>query len=297
VSVLSERQPTPFSLVQPRPRHQVYRGYLGSVVYHAVLIGLCILLLLPLIWMISSSLKTNNQIFVYPPQFLPNHPRWDNYPAALRYIDFWRYFANSMIIAAFNVAGTLFSCTLTAYAFSRLRWRGRNAMFGLCMATLMLPFQVQMIPLYIIFFHLGWIGTFLPLIVPPFFGNALYIFLLRQFFLTIPRDLSDAAIVDGAGPLRTFWWVILPLVRPALAVVGVFSFLDAWQDFLAPLIYLDNPSSYTLSLGLQLYYSVHQTAWAYLMCASVVFTLPSVVLFFIAQRTFTRGITLTGLKG
>ncbi|HZU14333.1 MAG TPA: carbohydrate ABC transporter permease [Chloroflexota bacterium] len=297
MNVLTQRKPAPYSLAAPRSRHRTYTSRLGSVAYHAVLIALCFLILLPLIWMISSSLKTNNQIFVYPPQFFPHHPHWSNYPAALRYIDFWRYFANSLLIAAFTVAGTLFSCTLTAYSFSRLRWPGRNLLFGICMATLMLPFQVQMIPLYIIYFHLHWIGTFLPLIVPPFFGNALYIFLLRQFFLTIPRDLSDAAIVDGAGPLRTFWSVIIPLIRPALAVVAVFSFLDAWQDFLAPLIYLDDPSTYTLSLGLQLYYSVHQTAWAYLMCASVVFTLPSVVLFFVAQRTFSRGITLTGLKG
>ena len=252
---------------------------------------------IPLIWMISSSLKTNNQIFVYPPQLLSTHPQWSNYGAALRYIDFWRYFANSLIIAVFTVAGTIFSCTLTAYSFARLRWKGRNAVFALCMGTLMLPFQVQMIPLYIVFRHLGWIGTFLPLIVPPFFGNALYIFLLRQFLLTIPRELSEAAHIDGAGEVATFWRIIVPLLKPALAAVALFSFLDAWQDFLAPLIYLDNPATFTLSLGLQLYYSVHSTAWAYLMCAAVIFTLPAILVFFFAQKTFIQGITLTGVKG
>lgn len=281
----------------PRQRRQVIERRARTVLFHAMAVSICFVMLLPLIWMISSSLKTDNDIFVYPPHLIPTHPIWQNYPNALQYIDFWRYFANSGIVASFTVVGTLFSCTLTAYAFARLRWMGRNVLFALCMGTLMLPFQVQMIPLYIIFFHLHWIGTFLPLIVPPFFGNALYIFLLRQFLLTIPRDLSDAASIDGAGSFGTFWWVILPLIKPALAVVALFSFLDAWQDFLAPLIYLNDPKTFTLSLGLQLYYSIHQTAWAYLMCAAVIFTVPTVVLFFIAQKTFIQGITLTGVKG
>jgi len=261
------------------------------------LVTICGVIVLPLVWMVSSSLKSNNEIFIYPPHLIPAHPLWRNYPAALQYIDFWRYFANSLTIAAFNVVGTVFSCTLTAYSFARLRWKGRNVLFAVCMATLMLPFQVQMIPLYIIFRHLGWIGTFLPLIVPPFFGNALYIFLLRQFLLTIPRDLSEAASIDGAGEFGIFWRIIVPLIKPALAAVSLFAFLDAWQDFLAPLIYLDNPATFTLSLGLQLYYSVHATAWAYLMCASVVFTLPAIIIFFFAQKTFIQGITLTGVKG
>ena len=268
-----------------------------TVLYHGVLIAICVIMLLPLIWMLSSSLKGNNDIFLYPPRLIPSHPLWQNYPQALRYIDFGRYFLNTVIIAGGAVCGTLFSCTLTAYAFARLQWKGRNLLFALCMGTLMLPFQVQMIPLYIVFRHLGWIGTYLPLIVPAFFGNALYIFLLRQFLLTIPRELSDAASIDGAGEFVTFWRVVLPLVKPALAAVALFSFLDSWQDFLGPLIYLDNQATYTLSLGLQLYYSVHSTAWAYLMCAAVVFTLPAILVFVMAQRTFIQGITLTGVKG
>lgn len=278
-----------------RQRLLLRRG--RATLYHGVLIVICAIMLLPLVWMVSSSLKSNNEIFVYPPRLIPSHPLWQNYPQALRYIDFGRYFLNTVIIAGGAVCGTLFSCTLTAYSFARLQWKGRNLLFALCMGTLMLPFQVQMIPLYIVFRHLGWIGTYLPLIVPPFFGNALYIFLLRQFLLTIPRELSDAASIDGAGEFVTFWRVILPLVKPALAAVALFSFLDSWQDFLGPLIYLDNQATYTLSLGLQLYYSVHATAWAYLMCAAVVFTLPAVLVFVVAQRTFIQGITLTGVKG
>jgi multiple sugar transport system permease protein len=295
MSTLGREQALPVPAILPR-RHPLGKR-LRTAFYHTLLIVICLIMLLPLLWMASSSLKNNNEIFVYPPRLIPSHPIWHNYPAALQYIDFWRYFANSSIVAFFTVVGTLFSCTLAAYAFGRLQWKGRNVCFALCMATLMLPFQVQMIPLYIIFFHLHWIGTFLPLTVPPFFGNALYIFLLRQFLLTIPRELSDAASIDGAGPFGTFWWIILPLVKPALAVVALFSFLDAWQDFLAPLIYLDNPATFTLSLGLQLYYSIHQTAWAYLMCAAVVFTLPTIAVFFVAQRRFIQGITLTGVKG
>ncbi len=278
-----------------RQRLLLRRG--RTVLYHAVLIAICTVMLLPLVWMLSSSLKSNNEIFVYPPRLIPSHPLWQNYPQALRYIDFGRYFVNTVIIAGGAVCGTLFSCTLTAYSFARLQWKGRNALFALCMGTLMLPFQVQMIPLYIVFRHLGWIGTYLPLIVPAFFGNALYIFLLRQFLLTVPRELSDAASIDGAGEFVTFWRVVLPLVKPALAAVALFSFLDSWQDFLGPLIYLDNQATYTLSLGLQLYYSVHSTAWAYLMCAAVVFTLPAILVFVVAQRTFIQGITLTGVKG
>lgn len=283
------------------PRHRRGRLLLarrmGRMAYHGLLIAICAVFVLPLIWMLSSSLKNDNEIFIFPPHLLPVHPLWENYPAALHYIDFGLYTLNTIIIAVGSVCGTVFSCTLTAYAFARLRWRGRNFCFALCMGTLMLPFQVQMIPLYITFRQLGWIGTFLPLVVPAFFGNALYIFLLRQFLLTIPRELSEAANIDGAGEFGTFWRIILPLVKPALSAIVLFSFLDSWQDFLGPLIYLNDPATFTLSLGLQLYYSVHQTAWAYLMCAAVVFTVPALVVFIAAQRTFVQGITLTGVKG
>ncbi len=268
-----------------------------SMLYHATLISICAIVLLPLVWMLSSSLKSDNEIFIYPPHLIPAHPKWQNYVAAMQYIDFWRYFGNTMIVAGFSVAGTIFSCTLTAYSFARLQWKGRNVVFALCMATLMLPFQVTMIPLYIIFRHLGWIGTYLPLIVPAYFGNALYIFLLRQFLLTIPPELSEAASIDGAGAFGTFWRIVLPLIKPALAAVTLFSFLDSWQDFLGPLIYLDNQAMFTLSLGLQGYFSLHQTAWAYLLCASVIFTLPAILIFLFAQKTFIQGITLTGVKG
>ncbi|GAC1431861.1 MAG: carbohydrate ABC transporter permease [Chloroflexota bacterium] len=294
---LSRDRSLPLAAAPPRRLGRIAGARLRTLAYHGLLAAACAIILLPLVWMLSSSLKNDNEIFVFPPHLLPAHPLWQNYPAALHYIDFGLYMRNTVVIATGAVCGTVLSCTLTAYAFARLQWRGRNLCFALCMGTLMLPFQVQMIPLYIIFRHLGWIGTFLPLVVPAFFGNALYIFLLRQFLLTIPRELSEAASIDGAGEFGTFWRIILPLVKPALAAIVLFSFLDSWQDFLGPLIYLNDPATFTLSLGLQLYYSVHQTAWAYLMCAAVVFTMPALIVFIAAQRTFVQGITLTGVKG
>jgi multiple sugar transport system permease protein len=292
-----DRSRTVSGLAAQRRQRHLLAQRLRAVIYHAAACIICATMLLPLAWMVSSSLKGNNDIFVYPPHLIPAHPLWSNYLDAMQYIDFWRYFGNTVLIAAFAVAGTLLSCTLTAYSFSRLQWMGRNVLFAVCMATLMLPYQVTMIPLYIIYRHLGWIGSYLPLIVPAYFGNALYIFLLRQFLLTIPRELSEAAGIDGATEVGIFTRIILPLVKPALAAVALFAFLDSWQDFLGPLIYLDNQETFTLSLGLQLYFSQHSRAWAYLMCASVIFTLPAVLIFIFAQKTFIRGITLTGIKG
>lgn len=281
----------------PARRRRVLMRRSAAVAYHGVMLAICGVILLPLVWMVSSSLKSSNEIFIYPPHLLPAHPQWHNYPDSLTYINFARYFGNTLFVAGFSVLGTLLSCTVTAYSFARLRWKGRNAAFALCMGTLMLPYQVTMIPLYIIYRHLGWIGTYLPLIVPAYFGNALYIFLLRQFQLTIPRELSEAAEVDGANEFTTFWRVILPLIKPALAAVALFAFLDSWQDFLGPLIYLTDESTYTLSVGLQGYFSQHATAWAYLMSASVLFTLPPILVFGVAQKWFIKGITLTGIKG
>jgi multiple sugar transport system permease protein len=196
-----------------------------------------------------------------------------------------------------SVAGVLFSCPLVAYGLARIRWPGRNVLFLLTIGLLLLPYQVTLVPLFIIFRTLGWVGTFLPLIVPHFFGNAFFIFLMRQFMMTIPMELSDAAKIDGAGEFRIYWSVIMPLLRPALATVGLFQFQGAWNDFLGPLIYLTDQASYTISLGLQQYNTEHGTEWGQLMAASVLLTLPIIVLFFFAQRTFIQGITLTGIKG
>ncbi|MCL6596615.1 MAG: carbohydrate ABC transporter permease, partial [Firmicutes bacterium] len=222
---------------------------------------------------------------------------WANFPAALRYIPFFTYLRNTLEVSLLSVAGTLVSCPPAAYAFARLQWPGRNAFFLASLATVMLPFQVQMIPLYVVFRDLGWIGTLLPLIVPAFVGNGLYIFLLRQFFLTIPKELDEAAAIDGAGELAIFFRIMLPLVRPALVTVSIFTFMANWTDFLAPLVFLNRESTYTLALGLQFYQSQHFTAWSYLMVASLVFTIPALIVFLLLQRYFVQGFALSGLKG
>ncbi|MBC8159830.1 MAG: carbohydrate ABC transporter permease [Roseiflexaceae bacterium] len=247
--------------------------------------------------MLSSSLKPNYQIFAVPPQLLPRPPRWENYREALTFLPFGRYALNTLLISAIVIVGHLLSCTVVAYAFARLRAPGRDTLFLVVLATMMLPYPVTMVPLYVLFRTLGWVNTILPLAVPAFFGSPFYIFLLRQFFLGVPPELEDAARIDGAGTARIIWHVILPLSLPALATVAIFTFQATWNDFLPPLIYLQNPQSYTITLGLQFFRSSYTTNWAYLMAASLVTMLPVIAVFIAAQRLFIEGISLTGLKG
>lgn len=263
----------------------------------ALLVGTAALFLVPLLWMISSSLKSEYQIFAVPPQLLPRPPRWANYPEALTFVPFGRYTINTLIISASTIIGHLLSCTVVAYAFARLRAPGRDTLFVVVLATMLLPYPITMVPLYVLFRTLGWVGTILPLTVPAFFGSPFYIFLLRQFFLSVPPELEDAARIDGAGTVRIIWHVILPLSLPALATVALFTFQATWNDFLPPLIYLQNPQSYTVALGLQFFRTTYTTNWAYLMAASLVTMLPVIVTFLLAQRLFIEGISLTGLKG
>lgn len=255
------------------------------------------LFLTPLIWMVSSSLKPEYQIFAMPPRLVPNPPRWANYTEALTYVPFGRYALNTLLVAVLTIIGHLFSCTLIAYAFARLRAPGRDTLFLVVLATMMLPYPVTMVPVFMLFNTLGWVNTYLPLIVPAFFGSPFYIFLLRQFFLNISPELEDAASMDGANRLQTLWYVILPLSRPALATVAIFSFQASWNDFLAPLIYLHDRSLYTVTLGLDFFRSSYDVNWAYLMAASLVTMLPVVLIFFLAQRYFIEGISLGGVKG
>jgi len=256
-----------------------------------------ILFLLPLFWMISSSLKPDYQVLEFPPRWLPNPIRWANYPEALTYVPFGRYGLNTLFIAIMVIVGHILSCTVVAYAFARLRAPGKNLLFLVLLATMMLPYPVTMIPIYVGFNAMGWVNTFLPLIVPAFFGSPFYIFLLRQFFLTLPTELEDAARVDGANTLQIIWHVILPISKPALATVAIFTFQASWNDFLTPLIYLHDQSKYTISLGLSFFRSSYDVKWAYLMAASLVTMLPVILVFFFAQRLFIQGITLTGMKG
>jgi multiple sugar transport system permease protein len=202
-----------------------------------------------------------------------------------------------LTIAVLSTIGALISCSMVAYSIARIPWPGRNILFIGTIATLMIPFQVTLIPLFLVFKRVGWVGGFLPLIVPHFFGDALYIFLLRQFFMTIPIELSEAARIDGAGEFRIYWAIILPLAKPALATVTIFEFIARWRDYLGPLIYLSDQNKYTLSLGLQQYSSQYGREWGLLMAASVLITLPIIILFFFLQKTFVQGVTLSGIKG
>ena len=264
---------------------------------YVLLVSLSALFLLPLFWMITSALKPNYQVMAFPPVWIPNPPKWSNFREALTYVPFGRFSINTVIIALGTIVGTVLSCTVVAYGFARLRAPGKNVLFIVLLATMMLPYPVTMIPLYVEFNAVGWVNTFLPLIVPAFFGVPFYIFLLRQFFMGIPTELEDAARIDGANTVEILWHVILPMSKPALAAVAILTFQATWNDFLPPLIYLHDQSKYTISLGLNFFRSTYTINWAYLMAASLVTMLPVVLLFFFAQRLFIQGITLTGIKG
>ncbi len=271
------------------------RGW-RRILYVFLLAAVAGLFLAPALWMISSSLKPDYEIFATPPTLWPASPRWRNYPEALTSLPFGRFAVNTLIIALSSIVGHLLSCSIVAYGFAQLRAPGKGFFFVLMLSTLMLPYPVTMVPLFIIFSKLGWINNFAPLILPTFFGNAFYIFLLRQAFKQIPPDLEDAARMDGASTLQVLWNVILPLSRPALATVAVFTFQAAWNDFLAPLIFLHDQSLYTLQLGLSLFRGAYDVQWAYLMAASLVVTLPVIVIFFLAQRSFIEGVGFAGTK-
>ncbi len=265
---------------------------------HAVLIVLSVMFSIPFFWMISTSFKINSQINRFPIVWIPNPITFEHYTKGLTTVPFDLYIKNTLIIAFFSVLGTVISCSMVAYGLSRIDWPLKTPIFMTILATTMIPFYVTMIPLFILFKNMGWVNTFLPLTVPHFFATgAFLVFLLRQFFMTIPRELSEAARVDGANELIIFARIILPLSRPALATVGLFQFLGAWGDFLGPLIYLSDNSKYTVSLGLTFFRGEYTTQFGQLMAASTVMLLPVIVLFFLAQRTFIQGITLTGIKG
>lgn len=270
----------------------------GRWVVYGSLLFFSALFLFPFLWMITTSLKELKQAAQIPPEWIPNPVRWDNYRAATEAIPFWRYAWNTLFLCVMNVVGTTISSAMAAYGFSRLNWRGRERVFGLALATMMIPFPILMVPLYSIFLKLGWIGSFKPLWVPAFFGSAYNIFLLRQFFLTIPRELSEAARIDGCGEWRIFRSIVMPLARPALAVVALFAFMNVWNDFMGPLIFLSDPDQFTLALGLQAFQTKGGgTDMNLLMAAATLMILPVIGLFFVAQRTFIEGISMSGLKG
>ncbi|GMA63847.1 carbohydrate ABC transporter permease [Alicyclobacillus fastidiosus] len=282
---------------QPVTRKPKVKRHLASFTKHAVLILLGIGFVFPLFWMISTSIKPSFEQMSWPPVWIPHPFDWANYPSSMKFEPFFHYILNTLYYCVATVIGTVLSCSVVAYGFARIEWPERGFLFFLMLATMMLPFQVTMIPLFILFKNIGWVGSFKPLIIPSFFGNAFQIFLLRQFFMTIPKSLSEAAYMDGASEFKIFYKIILPLAKPALATVALFQFMYCWNDFLGPIIYLNNSSLYTISLGLQQYVSSYGTQWGLLMAASTVATLPLIILFFLTQRTFIEGIAITGLKG
>ncbi|MCY4353630.1 MAG: carbohydrate ABC transporter permease [Truepera sp.] len=274
------------------------RTRISKGVFYILLLSGSVAMLIPLVWLIRSSFMGLSQIFIFPPEWLPDPWRWDNYPKALTTIPFVRYFFNTLYILIPTVIGTVITAALAAYGFSRLRWPGRDLVFGILLTTLMLPYAVTLIPTFLLWANLGLVNTYWPLILPDWFGGSIfYIFLLRQFFLTLPRELDEAAIIDGANPLQVLRFVIVPLSRPALITVAIFSTLFEWNDFLGPLIYLNDSRQFTLALGLAEFTGLYTSQWHLLMAAATVVIAPVLVLFFFAQRYFIEGIALTGTKG
>lgn len=296
-SGLNTHNPSPGMKKKSRINRRNIMRVVRELLAHIALLPAAFIFLLPFLWVLSTSLKTDAQLYAYPPVWFPNPLNWANYPNTVTYIPFFLYMRNTVLVAGLSTIGALISCSMVAYSLARIPWRGRNVLFITTIATLMIPFQVTLIPLFLVFRNLGWVGDFRPLIVPHFFGSALYIFLLRQFFMTIPMELSEAARMDGASEFRIYSSIIIPLAKPALATVAIFEFIARWRDYLGPLIYLSDQKLYTLSLGLHQYSSQYGREWGLLMAASVLITLPIIVLFFFLQKTFVQGVALTGIKG
>ena len=284
---------------------QSQRNFRAVFTIHVLLAVLSVLFLIPFIWMLSTSLKVESEVMTKTPVWIPPHPQWHNYSDAftygsksLGYVPFLVYGRNTLLLCLLVVIGNVASNSLVAYSFARLKWPGKDVAFALTLATMMIPFPVLMVPLFNLFRMLGWVGTYRPLWVPAFFGAAFNIFLLRQFFRSIPFELSEAARIDGCSEWQIFKDVVMPLAKPALAVVALFSFMGTWNDFLGPLIYLLNQKTFTLSIGLQAYQSqAGGTEWNLLMAASTIVVAPIIILFFFTQRLFIQGIALSGIKG
>jgi multiple sugar transport system permease protein len=263
-----------------------------------ILIAVAIMMLMPFVWLVTSSLKAQVQIFQYPPQWIPNPIHWENYVNALTYKPFGLYLRNTLIIVALNVIAVVFTSSFCAYGFARIHFPGRDFWFGIVMATLFLPYAILIVPQFIIFTRLGWVDTFLPLVVPPFFGGGAFnIFLLRQFFRTIPEELADAARIDGCSEFGIYARIMLPLSKPALTTVAIFTFLAAWNDLLGPIIYLRSPENFTVAAGLASFRSQIDVSWDLQLAATTAMILPVVLLFFFTQRYFIKGIVMTGMKG
>nr|WGD86978.1 carbohydrate ABC transporter permease [Bacillus subtilis] len=266
------------------------------ILTYGLLVSLSIVFIFPFLWLVGTSLKPENEAISFPPSLLPKVWDFANYIDVFTIVNFGQYYLNSIIVTVATVIGTVLSSTLVAYGFARIKGKGRDVWFILLLATMMLPPQVTMIPVYMIFAKLGWTNTFLPLIVPAFFGNAYFIFLLRQFFKTIPKELEESAYLDGCSTLGIFWRIVLPLSTPAVITVALLSFMWTWNDFLGPLIYLNDDSKFTLALGILQFKGALLIEWGPMMAASVLIILPLIIMFFVGQKYFIEGIATTGGK-
>lgn len=286
------------------PRHSARRAWIrrpGSamrVIATIIAIIGAALVLMPVLWMVSTSLKTKFEAIAIPPTFFPIHPQWNNYVDALTFNRFDLYFRNTTFYTLAATLGQTLSSALVAYGFARLRARGRDTLFIIVLATMMLPFEVTVIPQYVMFQKFGWLNSYKPLIVPTFFGSAYSIFLMRQFYTGIPKEMDEAAIIDGCGFFQVWYRIILPMSKPALGAIAILSFMSRWNDYMGPLIYINSNVKYTLSLGLKMFRAPEEgTPFHWLMAASLVSVLPCVLVFFATQRYFVQGIVISGVKG
>lgn len=284
-------------------RRRQWRSWLERLGMHAVLIALSVMALMPVLWMVSSSLKAPTEIFVTPMQWIPSVPRWENYPAAFARAPLWLYFTNTMIVCVVAVIGTVVSSSLVAFSFARMRWPGRDFVFGLLLVTMMLPIVILIVPRFLMFSYyfrwpFRWIGTFLPLVVPTFFAvNGLYVFLMRQFFMGIPVELEDAGRIDGASTWRILWQIFIPLSQPVVITVVILTFIQYYNEFLEALVYL-KPATWTLAVGIRaMNDQFYATSWEIVFATGTFMLAPIVILFFAAQRYFVEGVTLSGFGG
>jgi ABC-type glycerol-3-phosphate transport system permease component len=278
---------------------KMWNKRLQTTMTHAVLVVGAIIVMIPLAWMLSTSLKASHQVTKFPPIWIPNPIMFSNYVRAVTIfpIPFWVFIRNSLFLSLSNVVGSVVSNSIVAFAFARLRFRGSRGLFFVVLSTMMLPQQVTMIPLFILFSKLGWVNSYKPLIIPQFFCNAYFIFLMRQFYATIPKELDDAAKIDGCSILGLFFRIMLPLAKPAIGIMAIFEFSGSWNWFLWPLIYLSKMETYPLAIALQQLRAAHGVLWSELMVVSFIAMLPPLVLFFIAQKSYIQGIVITGIKG
>ena len=298
VRMLSRRQEMLQRLPHPLARAILDPGQtLLRVIGFIILLAGAFIVSVPFFWMLSTSLKPDRQVYAWPPVWMPSPLMWKNYPTALRYAPFARYTFNTAVITFFNIVGVTISSSMVAFGFARLRFPGRGLLFGIVLTTMMLPQLVTLIPLFVIFARLKWINTWLPLTVPLFFGSPLFIFLLRQFFMSLPPEYHDQAKIDGASSWGVYWRIYLPLSTPALATVVIFQFMFSWSDFVGPYLFINDNQLKTLAVGLQVFLQQHTAEWQLLMAASTMMIMPMIILFFVAQKYFIQGITTTGLAG